>query len=392
MKILVANPGSTSYKCSLYETDGEQILFQATVERIGDKTGHYSYKSGENETVSSDLAIPDYPAAVKLTLDSLKELTPISEIAAVGFKTVHAKGITGCVLIDDKVIKGLEDYLPLAPVHNDVYLQAIKVLSSLLPDTPMAGLFETAFHSEMPPEAYLYGVPYAWYEKYGLRKYGFHGASHRFVSQAAISAFLPDKQETRLISCHLGGSSSVCAVKNGVSLDTSMGMSPQSGLLNAKRTGDLDPYGLLYIMEAEGLSISETREILGSQAGVFGISGISGDFRDIQDEMAKGNERAELAFKAFAYSVKRYIGEYLAVLNGADIIVFTGGLGQKSAAARQAILAGMDNLGIVLDPKANAATSAQGLISTDDSAVKLAVMPTNEELIVAREIVSLLED
>jgi acetate kinase len=390
MKILVANPGSTSYKCSLYETDGEQILFQATVERIGDQTGHYSYKSGEAEAVSTDLAIPDYPAAVKLTLDSLTNLAPISEIAAVGFKTVHAKGITGCVLIDDKVIKGLEDYLPLAPVHNDVYLQAIKVLSSLLPDTPMAGLFETSFHSQIPPEAYLYGVPYAWYEKYGLRKYGFHGASHRYISQAAISAFLPDKQETRLISCHLGGSSSVCAVKNGISLDTSMGMSPQSGLINAKRTGDLDPYGLLYIMEEEGLSISETREVLGSQSGVLGISGVSGDFRDIEEEMAKGNKRAELAFKAFAYSVKRYIGEYLAVLNGADIIVFTGGLGQKSAAVRQAILSGMDNLGIVLDPQANDATTGQGLISTDDSAVKLAVMPTNEELIVAREIVSLL--
>ncbi len=390
MKILVANPGSTSYKCSLYDMAGEEILFQATVERIGDQQGHYSCRHGSAAPQEQERPVADYRQAVNLTLDSLRERTPLTEISAVGFKTVHAKGISGCLLIDDAVIKGLRDYLPLAPVHNQVYLTAIEVLGELMPDTPLAALFETSFHQTIPAEAYIYGVPYSWYQKHGLRKYGFHGASHRYVCQRASELFLGGRTNYRLISCHLGGSSSICAIKDGASLDTSMGMSPQSGLLNAKRTGDLDPYGLLYVMEQEGLSIAETREVLGSEAGVYGISGVSGDFRDIEAAMAAGNERAALAFKAFAYYAKRYIGEYLAVLNGAELITFTGGLGQKSAAMRRQIVGGLDQLGIVLDDARNADPGEGGLISTDDSPTKLAVLPTNEELIVAREIMALL--
>jgi acetate kinase len=386
MKILIANPGSTSYKCKLYDMQGEQILYQAVVEKIGEAQAILSIKNKNEEWQKEIRAIPDYTAAVNLTISKMSEKNPIAGIAGIGFKTVLARDISGCVALTDKVIAAMKAFQPIAPVHTAVYLTAIKIFQQLLPDTPLVGLFETAFHDTIPPEAYLYGIPYELYKKHGIRKYGFHGASHRYIMTHIRENYCRNMSNFRLVSCHLGGSSSVCAIKNGHSLDTSMGMSPQSGLLNANRTGDLDSFALLYLMELENLSIDETREMLISKSGVYGISGISGDFRDIENARKRGNIKAETAFITFAYYVKRYIGEYLAILNGCDFLVFTGGLGQNSPAMRKQITANMENIGIVLDEEKNAQIPVDSIISHNDSAVKICVIPTNEELIVARAV------
>jgi acetate kinase len=388
MKILIANPGSTSYKCKLYDMTDMKVLFQASVERIGDKEeGLYSYIFDNNERTVLKRKIPNYYSAIELTLETLKTKFLIEDVSAIGFKTVHAKGVTGCVELSDNVIKAMEDFRLLAPVHTDIYITAISVFKKILKTTPLIGLFETHFHKNIPPEAYMYGIPYKYYEEYGIRKYGFHGASHRFIGLRARELFSADK----VISCHLGGSSSVCAIKDGWSIDVSMGMSPQSGLLNAKRVGDFDSFALLYLMEKENLSIREAGNILMSQSGIYGISCFSGDFRDIEEEMKKGNKKAKLAFKTYAYYVKRYIGEYLAVLNSADCIVFTAGAGQNSPALRKEILSDMENLGILLDEEKNITNPKEGVISADESKIKIAIIPTNEEYIVAKEVQKFLE-
>jgi acetate kinase len=386
MKILIANPGSTSYKCKLYDMQTEQVLFQAGVEKIGEEQAIVSFKSADEEWQTEMMPVPDYTSAVNLTISRIIKIISISEIAGVGFKTVLAKGISGCVALSDNVIAAMQAFQPIAPVHTAVYLTAIGVFRELLPQTPLIGLFETAFHNTMPEEAFLYGIPYNYYLKHGIRKYGFHGASHRYIMTYIAEQYHKGKLNFRLISCHLGGSSSLCAIKNGISLDTSMGMSPQSGLLNARRTGDLDCFALLYLMEVEHLSIEQIRKILIGQSGVYGISGISGDFRDIEQAMQKGNKRAEAAFNTFAYYVKRYIGEYLAVLNGCDYLVFTGGLGEHSPVMRRKILANMENLGIILDEEKNRRSINNYIISHDGAPIKICVIPTNEELIVARAV------
>lgn len=382
MKVLIANPGSTSYKCKLYNTSDMSVLFQANIERIGDSEGIYFYSFDNGEQKKEILEIKDYFKAVDLTLSSLKEKYLLEDIDAVGFKTVHAKGVSGCVELTDDVLTAMEDYRSLAPVHTDVYITAISVFKKLLTTTPLLGLFETHFHVNIPEEAYLYGIPYEYFEKHGIRKYGFHGASHRYIGQRASELFGAEK----VISCHLGGSSSVCAIKDGWSIDTSMGMSPQSGLLNSNRVGDLDAYALLYLMEKEDLSIDDAREILMSKSGLLGLSGGISDFRDLEIKMNEGDAKAKTAFKTFAYYVKRYIGEYLVALNGADCIVFTAGAGQKSPSLRKEIVGNLNNIGIILDEKKNNENPTEGIISTKDSKIIVAVIPTNEEFIVAKEV------
>lgn len=382
MKVLIANPGSTSYKCKLYDTSDMSVLFQAAVERIGDSEGIYSYSFDNGNQKEEILEIKDYFKAVDLTLSSLKEEYSIEDIDAVGFKTVHAKGVSGCVELTDEVLIAMEDYRSLAPVHTDVYITAISAFKKLLTTIPLLGLFETHFHVNIPEEAYLYGIPYEYYEKHGIRKYGFHGASHRYIGQRAKELFGAEK----VISCHLGGSSSVCAIKDGWSIDTSMGMSPQSGLLNSNRVGDLDAYALLYLMEKENLSIEDARDILMSKSGLLGLSGGFSDFRDIEMKMNDGDTQAKTAFKTFAYYVKRYIGEYLTALNGADCIVFTAGAGQKSPSLRKEIVGNLNNLGIILDEKKNNENPFEGIVSREDSKIIVAVIPTNEEFIVAKEV------
>ena len=392
MKILIANPGSTSYKFKLLDTDSGENLFQAIAERIGDAKGIFSHDWGNKNGTGEEMHIPDYYSAVNLAIEALKQKISLSDIRAVGFKVVLAKGVTGCVGLDEDVLKAMEEYLPLAPVHNSVYLSAISVFQKLLPGIPLVGLFETSFHKDIPAQAFLYGIPYGYYKKYGIRKYGFHGASHRYISEYARDRYGKANNELKIISCHLGGSSSICAIKNGISVDTSMGMSPQCGLLNMKRVGDLDSFALLYIMEREGLSIDDMRQILISKGGVYGISELSGDLRDIDKAMKEGNIQAGLAFKSFAYAAKRYIGEYMAILNRADIIVLTGGIGQNSSSMRREILSDMENIGIILDRIRNESGLKEGLISTDDSPVRIAVAPTDEEAVVARAVREYLED
>jgi acetate kinase len=364
------------------------ILFQAVVEKIGQKDAIFRFAFKGDKEIKNVLEIKDYFTAVNMTLKALSEKYSANDISAVGFKTVHAKGISGCVELTNDVIEAMKEYRPLAPVHTDVYLTAISIFKDLLDTVPLVGLFETHFHTNIPPEAYMYGIPYEYYEKHGIRKYGFHGASHRYIALRAKELFDADK----VISCHLGGSSSVCAIKNGVSVDTSMGMSPQCGLINAKRVGDLDSYALLYLMQKENLSIDDAIEILMTKGGLYGISGIkSGDLRDIETEMDKGNYRAKLAFDTFVYNVKRYIGEYLAILNGADCIVFTAGGGQNSVLLRKKITENMENLGVILDDRKNESNPKEGLISSDASPVKIAIIPTNEEFIVANEVRNFLD-
>jgi acetate kinase len=387
MKILIANPGSTSYKCKLYDVANMKVLFRAAVERIGDNEGIYSYNFNNSDKEVIKQKIPDYFNAVKLTLETLRNQYSIEEVAAVGFKTVLAKGVSGCVELTDDVLKAMQEYRLLAPVHTDLYLSSISIFQKLLSSVPLIGLFETHFHKDIPPEAFLYGIPYEYYEKYGIRKYGFHGASHRYIGKRAKELFNANK----VISCHLGGSSSVCAIKDGWSIDTSMGMSPQCGLLNAKRVGELDPFALLYLMNKENLSTDDMGTMLISRSGLLGISGTSGDFRDIEASMLNGDKRAELAFKTFAYCVKRYIGEYLAILNGTNCIVFTAGAGQNSPLLRREILTNMDSLGIVLDEEKNNSNPREGLISTNNSKVRVAIIPTDEEYIVVSEVKKYLE-
>lgn len=391
MKILIANPGSTSYKCKLLDPDTNDNIFQAAVERIGDSKGIFSYSWGTDKALIEEIYIRDYYSAVNLVIEALKRQMPLGDIRAVGFKVVLAKDVTGCVELTEDVLKAMEEYIPLAPVHNSVYLSAISVFQKLLPEIPMIGLFETSFHRDIPPEAFLYGVPYSYYKKYAIRKYGFHGASHRYISEYAMARYGKGNSGLKVISCHLGGSSSICAIRNGASIDTSMGMSPQSGLLNMKRVGDLDPFALLYIMEMEGLSIDDMRQILISKGGVLGISELSGDMRDIEKAMKEGNLQAGYAFKSFAYSCKRFIGEYMAILNRADIIVLTGGIGQNSSSMRREILSDMENIGIILDNKKNESIVKEGIISRDDSPVLVAVAPTDEEAVVARAVKEYLE-
>ena len=386
MRILVANPGSTSYKCKLYETDTMDCLYQATVQRIGDVEGRIDYQFADGVNVTVNQPFKDYHCAIECTLEALQEKFEINSIAAVGFKVVVAKNVTGCVELTEDVVKAMQEYRVMAPVHTQVYLTAIAILQDLMQKTPMIGLFETAFHTEITQEKYLYGIPYKFYQKHGIRKYGFHGASHRYIAYRIKQEFNNGDITCRIISCHLGGSSSICAIKDGVSIDVSMGMSPQSGLLNAKRTGDLDPFALLYLMEKENLSIEQTRYMLANESGMLGISELSGDFRDIQTAMKEGNRKANAAFDTFVYFARRYIGEYLAVLNGADYIVFTAGAGENNPLLRKSIVQNMENLGIILDDEKNFRNPIEGLISANKSPIKVAVIPTNEEFIVVQAV------
>ena len=386
LRILIANPCSTSYKCKRFQVETMYVLSQAAIERIGEEIGNYWYQFGSEDKIIHELEIPDYFSAVNLTLETLKNRFFLTEISAVGFKTVLSKGVTGCVELTENVVRAMEEYQTLSPVHTKVYLTAISIFKQLNLHIPLVGLFETAFHTQVPPEAYLYGIPYKFYQKYGIRKYGFHGASFQCISNRTKELYGQNNKCFRVISCHLGGSSSVCAIKNGVSVDTSMGMSPQCGLLNATRVGDLDPFALLYLMEQENLTIEETRNLLISKSGVLGIDGESGDLRDVIERMNAGNQRAALAFKTFAYSVRRYIGESIVALNGVDVIVFTAGSGQNSPELREEILKNLDHLGIVLDKKMNLENPEEDLISAKYSGVKIAIIPTNEELIVAKEV------
>ncbi len=395
MKILVANVGSTSFKFKLYEMPAEQILAQGRIESIGSVDSPYQFEVGGSK-VSGSERFPDYKDAISMTIKFLTEgenavLSSLASLSAVGFKTVHGKGMRECRYLDEQTLVAMEAYNFLAPAHNPPYINAIRIFASLIPQTPLVGLFEPAFHRNIPDYAYTYGIPYELAEKHEIRKYGFHGASHRYIAERAPALLALDPRSARIISCHLGGSSSICAIKNGQSVDTSMGFSPQSGILNAKRCGDLDPFIALYLQKVEGFSTDQVADLLHAKSGLLGIAGTSGDMKQIVQAAEQGDDRARLAIDAFCYGVKHYIGAYFVTLEGLDALIFTGGIGERGALVRRKICQGLECLGVQLDGGANELADGEQVISSPESKVTVAVIPTNEELIVAREVKELLD-
>jgi len=392
MKILIANIGSTSLKWRLFD-------FSSSPERMLHKGGFER--------------VTDYPKAIEDCLEELKKAGAIqneAELAAVGFKTVLAKDVTGCVRLDERVLKAMADYNGLAPAHNPPYIAGIKLFAQRMPDTPLVGLFETAFYQFAPKAMMRYAVPTTWYDA-GIRRFGFHGASHKFIAERSATLLCREDvarraqnlyvdggktkisdPPLRVISCHLGGSSSVTGILNGAAIGTSMGMSPQSGLPQNNRVGDLDAEAVSYAVKTFGITIEEAQRQLSKESGLKGLSGVSNDIREVQDAAAKGNALAQMALKVFVASARHWIGSYFFELNGADAIVFTAGIGENRPELRQAICANLDRLGIVLDAAKNNSIRAQeGVISAASSSVKVLVIPTIEELVVAREVKRFLE-
>lgn len=387
MTVLVANVGSTSLKFKLFDMPREEVLCTGKIERVGstDKASfaYNNLRHGTHYQIDGQ-CIPDYTTGIRMFLDTLTSqsfgvLHSVCEIGRIGFKTVLAKGYYGIHLLTDDVIHGMEEYLFVAPVHNAAYLEAIRQFHALLPQVPKIGVFETAFHTSIPVARRIYGVPYAWYENYGLMRMGYHGASHSYIAEECRK-YGPSR---RLISCHLGGSSSLCAIAEGQSVDTSFGFSLQSGLIHANRTGDADPY-VIPFLQSLGLEKTAIEDGLSKCGGLLGISGISNDLRDLQVAADLGNSRAQLAIDAFVSGIVKQIGAFYAELGGLDQIVFTGGIGENSSFIRNAVCQQIRHFGIELDPQKNATTS-DGIISGTDSKVLVTVIPANEELGIARK-------
>lgn len=384
MKVLVSNVGSTSLKFKLFDMPEERVLCEARVERVGsldDAIYQYRRFSDGYSSRKEGLCVPDYSTGIKMFLSDMtsKEhgvLTSAGEVGAVGFKTVLAKGFYGVHELDEAVLSGMRDRLFVAPAHNGPYLEAIGQFRHIMPDASMIGVFETAFHTTIPFERRIYPVPYEWYERYDIVRMGYHGASHAYIAQEA--------KADRLISCHFGGSCSVCAILDGKSVDCSFGFSLQTGLPHAQRCGDADPYIIPYLMN-EGLTEAEILDGLSKRGGLLGVSGVSGDLRAVQEAADAGNSRAALAIDMFAASIIRYIGAYYAELGGLDKMVFTGGIGENSSAVRSKVCSGLGHMGIRLDEDANARCRGNGMISAADSPVVVEVIAANEELGVARK-------
>ncbi len=370
MKILVCNAGSTSLKFKLYEFPERRALATGKVERVGSQTDAiYAFQAGDREIASTGQSVPDYMAGVKRFLYDLGAV----KIDAVGFKTVLAKGFPGVHILSDAVLKGMEEYLSVAPAHNRAYLDAISVFRTLMPETPLVGSFETAFHRTIPAERRVYGIPYELTEKYGIYKMGYHGASHAYVASR-----LPDKK--RVISCHLGGSGSICAILDGKSVDNSFGLSLQAGILNANRAGDIDPYIIPFLV-SEGMRLGDVIAALEKKGGLLGISGVSGDMRHLREAADGGNARAKLAIEVYINGIVRYIGAYYAELGGLDAVAFTGGVGEHDSRLRAEVVRQIAHFGLALDDAKNARD--EFTITTDDSRVSAHVIPADEELGVA---------
>ncbi len=395
MKVLVVNCGSSSLKYQILDMSNESLLAKGLVERIGIEGSVLKHEKTGSEKVAIEKPMKNHKDAIGLVLEVLVDETngvikDMSEISAVGHRVVHAgEKYSGSVLITDDVIKALEECIDLAPLHNPPNIMGIKACQQLMPNTPMVGVFDTAFHQTMPSVSYLYSLPYEYYEKYKVRRYGFHGTSHRYVSQRAADLLGEKPENLKLISCHLGNGSSIAAVKNGKSVDTTMGFTPLEGLTMGTRSGDIDPAIIKYIMEKEEMDISSTDNMLQKKSGVLGISGVSSDFRDIEESADKGDKRARLALDIFAMKVKKYIGAYMAEMNGADAIIFTAGIGENGITIRKSICKDMEFLGIKIDDNKNNIRGKDTIISTDDSKVKVLVVPTNEELMIAKDTVEI---
>ena len=387
MKILVSNVGSTSLKFKLYDMPSERVLCSARVERVGSSDAIYSWENSLDGTGkrASGLDIPGYTDGIRLFLADMcgpgGPASGMEEIAAVGFKTVLARGFYGVHELTDEVLEAMREYLFVAPAHNGPYLEAIACFKAVMPGARLVGCFETAFHRTIPLSRALYGVPYEWYEKYGIKRMGYHGASHSYVADTLAGMF---GATGRAVSCHLGGSCSLCAIEDGRSVDTSFGFSLQTGVMHANRTGDLDPYAVPYLMSL-GLSMDECLEGLARRGGLLGISGVSNDLRQVQEAAEAGNARAKLAVDMFVNQIVRYAGAFTAELGGLDNLVFTGGIGENSAEVRRRVCSALAWLGLELDETANAAPNAGArVISAPGSRVRALVVPANEELGIAR--------
>lgn len=399
MKVLVINCGSSSLKYQLINMEDESVLAKGLVERIGIDGSILTQKVNGKEKYIIQEPMKDHKYAIKLVLDALVDnkhgvISDMSEISAVGHRVVHGgEKYLKSVLINDNVMKDLEECAKLAPLHNPANIIGIKACQELMPDTPMSVVFDTAFHGTMPEEAYIYPLPYELYEKYGIRRYGFHGTSHKFVSNEVAKAMGKDIKDLKIITCHLGNGASITAVKGGKSIDTTMGFTPLAGIAMGTRCGDIDPSIVLYMIQELGMKPEEVNEVLNKKSGVLGISGVSSDFRDIKEAgYVRKEKRAIIALNLFAYRVRKQIGAYAAAMNGLDAIVFTAGVGENSDVTRKECLEGLEFLGVELDDERNKKHNGiLGKISKDTSKVDVYVVPTNEELMIAKETLALLK-
>ncbi len=400
MKILVINAGSTSLKYQLIDSESEAVLAKGLCERIGaDAEGgdlkYNSSKTGEKK--EKQLNLTDHGVALKAVIDVLLDpedgaISSLDEIDAVGHRVVHGgEYFSSSVKVDDDVIKKIEECSDLAPLHNPANLLGIKACQELMPNVPQCVTFDTAFHQTMPEQAYIYGIPYSYYENYKIRRYGFHGTSHSFVSARAAELLGKPVQDSKIIVCHLGGGASITAVQGGKSVDTSMGLTPLEGLVMGTRSGNIDPAIIQYIVNKENKTVDEVLNIVNKKSGLIGLSGKSSDCRDIDAGIQAGDKRSQMAFNAFVYSAVKIIGSYVAAMNGVDMIAFTAGIGENDDKIRAAILENFGYLGVTIDAEKNASTHGDEVeISTADSKVKVVVIPTNEELAIARETAALL--
>ena len=392
MKILVANLGSTSFKYRLFDMSDERQLARGGTERIGssESRSFVEIGSARHEAIS---AVPDHAVAVRRCLEQLTDpahgcLKDAAEVSAIGFKAVHGGRYSGVQRVTPDVLEAMEEMRDVAPAHNPPYIAAMRLLSEKLPEIPLVAAFETGFHQTTPDRNRYYAVPYEWAEKHQVLRWGFHGASHRYI--AGRTAELLRRNDLRIISCHLGGSNSLCAIRNGQSQANSLGMSPQTGLLHNNRVGDFDPFALPVLMEQTGKSLTELLDVLAEQSGLLGLSGISGDVRDLETAAAQGNKRARLALDVFIGSIRQYLGAYLVELGEADAIVFTGGIGENSSLIRTGVCRDLETLGIVLDADLNTTAKGEGPIHGQTSRTQIWIVPTNEELVVARQAKELL--
>lgn len=391
MKVLVVNCGSSSLKYQLLDMENESILAIGLAERIGIDGSKIKHEPEGKDKVIFEEPMSDHKVALEIIIKALVNkdhgcISSMSEIDAVGHRVVHGgEKFTKSVVVTDEVIKGLNEVAELAPLHNPPNIMGIEACREIMPDVPMVVVFDTAFHQTMPKESYIYGLPYELYEKHAIRRYGFHGISHDYVSKRTAEILGEDVKDLNMITCHLGNGSSISAIRNGECLDTSMGFTPLAGLVMGTRCGDIDPAIVTYLMNKEGITATEASNLMNKESGVYGVSGVSSDFRDIEDAAADGNERAQLALDIFHDSARKYIGAYATKMGSLDVMVFTAGLGENAGLTRSEICKGLEILGIEIDQEANKVRGKETVISTKNSKVKVLVVPTNEELLIARD-------
>ena len=391
MKVLVLNCGSSSIKYKLFDMDTHAVLVQGGVEKIGLPDSFLQIKLANGEKVKIEQAMPEHTVGIQLILNSLVDekigcITSLDEVQAVGHRVVHGgEKFNKSVLITPEVKEMIVKCVELAPLHNPANLKGIEAIEQALPGVPQVAVFDTAFHQTMPDEAYMYAIPYELYEKYAIRRYGFHGTSHRYVSARVCEYLGLDPEKIKVITAHIGNGGSCSAVLNGKSVDTSMGLTPLEGLMMGTRAGDLDLGAATYIMEKEGLTTTQFSDLMNKKSGLMGVSGVSSDARDIENACQEGNKRADLARRIFIYRVKKYIGAYAAAMNGVDVIVFTGGIGENDAYIRAEVTKGLTYLGIDFDESKNAVRGVEALLTTPESKVKVCIIPTDEEWMIASD-------